>query len=292
VQFRKPGSFAPLADLVGGGPFDLPRGAWTDDTAMALCLAESLLESGGADPADQVRRYQAWQQDGHLSSTGQCVGITASVARALATARWSGKSLAGSHDPARLDKEPLARVGAAVLYYFPDAAQAVQQSAEVVRTTHQSPVVLDACRYFGALLYGALKGTSKTQLLQDLYAPLPALWERRPLKVQIEQVASGSFRRKAPPEVEGGGSVVQCLEAALWALNRSRNFRDGALLAVNLGLDADVTGAVYGQLAGAVYGVGGIPASWRRALLRRELIEEFADKLLSNALTRMAEAPG
>ena len=130
VQHRKPGTFTPLGDLIGGGPFDLPRGAWSDDTSMALCLAESLLESGGSNPADQVRRYQLWQREGHLTSTGQCVGITAAVSRALATAQFSGKPHAGSHDPARVDKEPLSRVIAAVLFHFADPQHAIEQAAE------------------------------------------------------------------------------------------------------------------------------------------------------------------
>src|SRR5262245_7013260 len=103
IQHRKPGSFTAVGDLLGGGPFELPRGAWTDDTAMALCLAESLGERAEFDPADQVERYQRWQRTGHLTSTGECVGITAGVSKALATARWSGKPFAGSHDPDQLD---------------------------------------------------------------------------------------------------------------------------------------------------------------------------------------------
>lgn len=289
VQHRKPDTFTPLGDLLGGGPFDLPRGAWSDDTAMALCLAESLLECNGSDPADQVRRYQRWQREGYLASTGQCVGITASVSRALATAQWSGKAHSGSHDPARLDKEPLSRVAATVLFHCADPETAIEQAAEAARTTHQAPVVLDVCRYFGALLVGALRGTAKSQLLAPNYAPSEGLWNRRPLKPQVEAIAAGSFRTKSPPEIEGGGTILQTLEAVLWAFNRARNFREGALLAANLGLDADVTATAYGQLAGAAYGVANIPAGWRSAIYGRERIEELADRLLAVALERMAE---
>jgi len=288
AQHRKPGSFTPLGDLLGGGPFDLPRGAWSDDTAMALCLAESLLECDGPDPADQVRRYQWWQREGHLSSTGQCIGITATVSRALATAQWSGKPLAGSHDPARQDKEPLSRVAPAVLFHLADPVEAAEQAADAARTTHQSPIILDACRYFAALLAGALRGASRVQLLAPGYGPLPGFWERRGLKPAVAAIAAGSFREKEPPDIEGGGTILHTLEAVLWAINRSSNFRDGALLAVNLGLDADVTGAVYGQLAGALYGVAGIPSGWRGALYERTRVEEFADRLLAVAMERMA----
>jgi ADP-ribosylglycohydrolase len=288
VQHRRPGSFPAVSDLVGGGPFELPRGAWTDDTAMALCLAESLVECAGFDPLDQVERYQRWQRDAYLTSTGECVGITASVSKALATARWSGKAFAGSHDPNQLDKEPLSRLAPAVLFFLPDAREAMHYAAEAARTTQQSPLVLDACRYFAGLLVGALRGAGRQELLAAGYSPVPGLWEDRVLKEPVAAIARGSFHRKAPAELDGGGTILQTLEAVLWALDHSANFREGALLAVNLGLDADVTGAVYGQLAGALYGLGGIPANWRAALLQRERIEAFADRLLACALQRMA----
>jgi ADP-ribosylglycohydrolase len=114
------------------------------------------------------------------------------------------------------------------------------------------------------------------------------LWNERPLKPAIAAIAAGSFRSKAPPEITGGGGVVEALEAVLWALDRAQSFREGALLTVNLGLDADVTGALFGQLGGALYGVGAIPAGWRSALLRRDLIEQLADRLLAASLEKMA----
>ena len=288
VQHRRPGSFTTVSDLLGGGPFELPRGAWTDDTAMALCLAESLIECGGFDPADQVERYQRWQRDAYLTSTGECVGITASVSRALATARWSGKPFAGSHDPHQLDKEPLSRVAPAVLFFLPEPREAIHFAAESARTTQQSPLVLDSCRYLAALLVGALRGVARQELLAPGYAPVPGVWEERGLKEPVAAIAQGSYHRKASADLDGGGTILQTLEAVLWALSNSANFREGALLAVNLGLDADVTGAVYGQLAGALYGLGGIPANWRAALLQRERIEALADRLLACALQRMA----
>jgi len=94
------------------------------------------------------------------------------------------------------------------------------------------------------------------------------------------QIAAGSFLTQNPPEIRGSGYVVECLEAALWAFARSTSFEHGALLAVNLGDDADTTGAVYGQLAGAYYGVEGIPERWRRRLAGLHTLEGFARGLL------------
>ena len=287
VQYRKAGSFTPLGDVIGGGAFELPRGAWSDDTAMTLCLAESLIECNGSDAMDQVRRYRKWQLEGHLSATGQCVGITASVAKAIATAQWSGKPHAGSHDPSRLDKEALTRVAAPVLFAFADPARAVELAVETTRVTHQAPLVLEACRYFAGLLVGALRGISKPKLLSATFEPQPGLWRANPLKEPVAAIAAAASSALEPPEAGGDGNILDCLRAVLWAFVKARNFREGALLVVNLGGDADVAGAAYGLLAGAYYGVAALPATWRAAVMRREMIEEFADRLLASSLTEL-----
>ncbi len=279
TQFRKPGSFTPVGDMLGGGPFDLPRGAYTDDTAMALVLAESLVERGGFDPRDQVARYARWQTAGHLSATGQCVGITASVARALAMAQYRRQPFAGSHDPEQRDKEPLSRVAPSVMFFFARGAEAVQHAVQAARVTNQAPVVLDCVRLFAAMLHRALEGRDKVAVLR----PDEALLGAQPLKAEVQRVLERQPSSAVVPPV-GGGDVVELLELVLWAFNRSRDFREGALWLANLGGDSDVAGAVYGQLAGAYYGVSAIPGNWRNSLMQKAIVEEMADKLLANAL--------
>ena len=174
LEFKPPGSFEPIDDMVGGGPFRLLPGQWTDDTSMALCLATSLVECGGFDAA----------------------------------------------------------------------------------------------------------------LLSPGYCPVEGLWERDPLAEKIARVADGSFKDRNPPDIRGTGYVVDALEAALWAFHRSDSFREGALLAVNLGDDADTTGAIYGQIAGAHYGAESIPAAWRKKLAMVEKITSLADNLRDQAALR------
>lgn len=94
----------------------------------------------------------------------------------------------------------------------------------------------------------------------------------------------GSFKNRNPPEIRGSGYVIHSLEAALWAFHHAENFRDGALLAVNLGEDADTTGAVFGQIGGAYFGKSGIPDGWLSKLHQLDLIETFALKLFTKAL--------
>ncbi|MEO8019483.1 MAG: ADP-ribosylglycohydrolase family protein [Pseudomonadota bacterium] len=283
TQFRKPGTFAAVGDLLGGGPFDQPRGAWTDDTAMALLLAESLLEREGFDAHDQVQRYARWQREGYGSATGQCVGISANVARALATAQYKRQPFAGSHDPEQLDKDPLSRVAPAVMYFFADVSTAVAKAAEAARITAQAPLVLDCVRMLAAMVHVALSGRDKSEVLR----PSRALWLTASTRPELLAVYDGSYNNRQPPEITGGGGILQALEAALWAFQNSETFRQGALLAANLGRDSDVVAAAYGQVAGAYHGVSAIPGIWRNSLIRQEVIIDSADRLLTHALVAL-----
>ena len=283
TQFRKPGSFTAVGDLLGGGPFDMPRGAWTDDTAMALLLAESLLAREGFDGHDQVQRFARWQREGYGSSTGQCVGISANVARALATAQYKRQPFAGSHDPEQLDKDPLSRVAAPVMYFFADVAGAVARAAESARITAQAPLVLDCVRLLAAMLHQALSGRDKQAVLR----PARDSWATVTTRPEVLAVYDGTYSRRMPPEITGGGHILQALEAALWAFHHGETFREGALLAANLGRDSDVVCAVYGQLAGAFHGVSAIPGIWRNSLIKQEVVIETADRLLTHALVTL-----
>jgi ADP-ribosylglycohydrolase len=285
---RRPGTFAPLGDMIGGGPYDLPRGAWGDKTAMALGLAESLVATGRSDPADQLARYLRWQREGHLSATGHCVGISAETARALAQAQWTGQPMAGSHDPSRPGKEPLARVAPAVAMFLADPELAVEAAVDAARITHQAPLTLDAVRYLAGLVAGALQGAPKSELLRPMFSPVEGYWERHRLKPEVAAVARGSWVEKAPARVFGGGQAPEALEAALWCLQRARSYRDAVLAAANLGGDADTTAAITGQLAGACHGAAGIPEAWRGSLALRPKVLALADGLLERALARIS----
>ncbi len=287
TQYRRPGSFAAVGDLLGGGPFELPRGAWSDDTAMALCLAESLVETGSCDARDQVTRYWRWQREGHLSATGQCLGITASTAQALASAQWRHQPYAGSHDPQQLPPEALSRVVPVVLHRFADPAQAVELAADVARTTSQAPLVLDACRLLAAMLLAALRGESRAQVL----SPPASVFAARALRPQVAAIGAEKCLDGAPP-ADANGDVLAVLALARWAFGSTTNFRDGALRAVNLGGHSDVIGAVYGQLAGAFYGLSAVPRAWREVLVHSEQIAQLADRLLRDALLQLGESAG
>ena len=279
LEFRRPGSFEPIDDMVGGGPFGLDPGMWTDDTSMALCLAESLIERQGFDPKDQMHRYVRWFREGHLSSNGFCFDIGNTVQEALLHFIATGEAYAGSTDRFSAGNGSLMRLAPVPMYYAQSADEAISLSGKNSQTTHGAAEAVDACRYFGGLLVGALAGEDKETLLRDNYCPIPGYWRHHPLADKIAEITDGSFKRKNPPEIRGTGYVVRSLEAALWAFNNSHNFREGALKAANLGDDADTTAAIYGQIAGAYYGANSIPQEWRSKLSHKNLIIRMADDL-------------
>jgi ADP-ribosyl-[dinitrogen reductase] hydrolase len=280
VEFMRPGSFEPLTGMRGGGALGLQAGEWTDDTSMALCLAESLVTCGRCDPHDQMERYLRWYRHGHLSSTGACVDIGVTVRESLERYERSGEPYAGLTDPRLAGNGSLMRLTPVVIWHAADPAEATLRAAESSRTTHATEAAVDSCRYFAGLLIGAMAGVQKDTLLGPQWSPVPGAYDTEPLHAAVAEVARGSFRRKAPPEIKGTGYVVESLEAALWAFLTTESFERGALAAANLGNDADTTAAVFGQLAGAYYGVASIPAQWRMQLVKRALIEDLAERLV------------
>ncbi|MBN1382693.1 MAG: ADP-ribosylglycohydrolase family protein [Deltaproteobacteria bacterium] len=279
LEFKPPGSFKPITDIIGGGPFNLKPGQWTDDTSMALCLAESLITCKGFDPKDQMERYCRWWKEGHLSSAGTCFDIGNTTRTALAAFLKTGNPFSGPTSPHAAGNGALMRLAPVSLFFADNPEEAIEKSGESSRTTHGATTSINACRYFGALICGVVHGEDKDTLLTDHYGPVPGYWQEHPLTQEIAEIAAGSFKRKNPPAIRGTGFVVQSLEAALWAFHHSNTFEEGCLMAVNLGDDADTTGAIYGQIAGVFYGEAGIPRKWLTKITQYNLIVSLADHL-------------
>jgi len=275
VEFEPRGSFRPVIDMVGGGPFGLKPGQWTDDTSMALCLAESLIEKQGFDARDQMDRYVRWYREGHLSSTGACFDIGSTTRSALLGFEQAGEPFSGSTDPYSAGNGSLMRLAPIPMFFYPDVEKAVLYASDSSRTTHGEVEFLDACCLYAFMLSKGLDGTPKNDILFGVTNTV-VMQGQSP---KIQAIAAGEYRDKAADQIRGSGYVVESLEAALWCLHTTDTFRDAILKAVNLGDDADTTAAVCGQIAGAHYGESGIPPGWLSKLCMREKITEFADQL-------------
>lgn len=277
VEFKPRGSFVPVSDMVGGGPFRLKPGEWTDDTSMALCLATSLIECGRFDAADQMQRYCRWMENGYLASNGRCFDIGRTVSHALHAFRRTGEPFSGSTDSNSAGNGCLMRLAPVPMFFYPDREAAIAMSGESSRTTHGAQECIEASRLFGAMLASAFSGSGKEDILFGHGIEVVG-------SARLQRVAEGHYRTAAEEDIQGSGYVVESLEAALWCFLNTDNFRDAVLLATNLGRDADTTAAICGQLAGAFYGESGIPTEWRKRLVMAGDIAVLADKLYANLL--------
>lgn len=271
VEFMPRGSFAPVTDMLGGGPFSLAPGKWTDDTSMALCLAESLVQTGRCDPVDQMARYANWYEWGYWSSTGICFDIGLTTKGAIHQFLLTGEPLAGSRDPGSAGNGSLMRLAPIAMRFGHDEELVQDMAALSSQTTHAAAECLDACRVFAVALSRALRGLPKEKVLELGGLPIGS--------DKIRALAVADHAAKPAEQIKGSGYVVNSLEAALWCYARHDNFRDAVLEAVNLGDDADTTGAIVGQIAGATYGAVGIPAAWLDRLHLAQEIAGFADSL-------------
>ncbi|MFN9632974.1 MAG: ADP-ribosylglycohydrolase family protein, partial [Erythrobacteraceae bacterium] len=245
LEFKQRDSYPRLTDMVGGGPFHLKPGQWTDDTSMALALADSLLAEDGFDPADLMRRFVAWREEGEYSCTGNCFDIGITVSSALSHWHRSGDPIAGSTDPKSAGNGSLMRLSPVAIRHWRDRETLRHIAALQSRTTHGAPEAVSACVAYAELIADAIAGQPR----QAVLAPRQTDHAGR-----IAEIMGGSWRGAMRHDIGSSGYVAHSLEAALWSIGRTSDFRSAILTAANLGGDADTTAAIAGQLAGALYG--------------------------------------
>lgn len=259
-----------LVDIEGGGPFHLPPGCWTDDTAMALALADSLAASEGLDCHDLMNRFVDWWRHGEYSCTGRCFDIGGTTRQALQRFRQTGDPLSGSTDPWSAGNGSLMRFAPIALRFWRDRRLLRSAAMQQSRTTHGADEAVDGCRAFADLLADAIAGSPRSDVLK------PRSFEGAP---EIARILSGSWRGKPRNEIRSSGYVVHTLEAACWSVARTGDFPSAVLLAANLADDADTVAAVTGQLAGALYGLSGIPKAWLDRIAWKDRLVDTAERL-------------
>lgn len=258
LEFRARDSYAPLTDMVGGGPFQMPPGGWTDDTAMALSLADSLVALGRFDGADIMRRWLRWMREGAYSHTGSCFDIGNQTAAALRHFERDGSFPAPTE---AAGNGAIMRLAPVVLFALREAparrrAVAAELAEQQARLTHNSDVAATTARAMAVLLHDLLHGAGR------------------------EALGEVAAERNL---VRSGGYVIDTWDAARWAVATTDSFRKAVLAAANLGDDADTTAAVAGQIAGALYGYADIPGDWLERLLWRDEIEALGRQLIGPA---------
>ncbi|CAF1120940.1 unnamed protein product [Adineta steineri] len=294
----------PVTDLGEGGTWGLKKGQFTDDTSMALCLANSLLARKDFVPYDQMVRYKWWHQLGYMSSTGKCFDIGAATSQSIyefeerqkrfgKDNKLSDKLIDKLSDSKYLDEfdvycsedevagnGALMRLTPVPLFFYRNKYVAIEFSGRSGEITHGDAKARDACRYYGALIVAALRGYTKKQILaRNFYSAHRHWFGEEPLHEEIQKIAEGSFKKAGgyADGIQGKGYIVKALEAALWAFWSDKDsFEKGALAAVNLGDDTDTTAAIYGQLAGAYYGYKKLPTHWLQHVYAHEFMKKLS----------------
>lgn len=285
VEFKLPGSFAPVTHYRNGGPHRLEAGEWTDDTSMALALADSIAAVGW-DLNDQASRYVEWWETGKYSVNGRCfdIGITTRSALSNFTVKKNALTSGDRSDRASGNGSimRLAPVPIRYAHLYPGQGDELARLAEESSLpTHASDQCVSACRYLATVLAALIHGEDRDEVLSPDWQPFQQLNAVKLLHPLIQEVAQGSFRQKQPPAIQGSGWVVRSLEASLWAFHDADDFEEAVLRAVNLGDDADTTGAICGQLAGAFWGESGIPEGLRSGLARMDMLEQALADILA-----------
>ena len=270
LEFKQRDTYPLLTDMIGGGPFGLKPGEWTDDTAMALALADSLIANNGLDEADLMRRFVDWHEQGTYSCTGRCFDIGITTRAALSRWKRTGVPQAGTTAPDTAGNGSLMRLAPVAVRYWSNRRMLRDVAARQSLTTHGAPEAVDACVAYAEMLADAIEGRPRSEVLRsrdDAFAG------------NISAIVAGSWRGKLRPAIKASGYVAHSLEASLWSVARTGTFEDAVLLAANLGDDADTTAAIAGQLAGSLHGLMGIPEHWQTRVCWSARILTMADAL-------------
>ena len=276
-EFKVASTFKPITDMVGGGPFLLKPGQWTDDTSMALCLADSLLAKGHYDSFDVMERYQRWFSKGYRSSTDRCFDIGGQVRAALFDFEHEQRVPVTAERSNRAGNGAIMRLAPVVIAGFEhrEIREIVVTAGLSARETHYSVEAEAATEVFAALLVGALLGWAPEHIINVGWASTGPAFDE-----MAARVISTNPAERASWESETSGYIVHGLRLAVHGLLDFPSFKDATLAIANMGGDSDTNAAIYGQLGGAFYGVEAIPASWRSTLHQGEEIDALARALV------------
>ena len=258
--------------MEGGGLNNIRAGQWTDDSSMALCLAESLIKDG-FNLQSQMNRYVKWFNDGYLSSKKKAFGIGRNTSLAITDYIQNNnfppqrENAAGNGSIMRLAPIPM--------YYINNFDKTIYYSGKSSLTTHNNIMAIDSCKYLGAFIFNAINGKNKEYLINGLFKNLD-------IDERVFERVKGNYKTKDLSEIKSDAFVLNTLEASLWCFYNSNDYKSAVSLAINLGGDTDTTASVTGQMAGSFYGIDDIPKNWINKLAKKELILSLIRGLKQN----------
>ncbi len=263
------GEFQFNGELKRVGPDNIKAGQWTDDSSMALCLAESLIDDG-FNLKSQLNKYAEWFEHGHLSSKERAFKIGRNTS--LAITDFIKKSTLPPEREYAAGNGSLMRLAPVPLYFCNDFDKAVYYAKMSSLSTHNNIMAADSCKFLGAFIYHALKNKSKEYLLESSFKKLD-------LDKRVLDKVKGNYKFKEKKDIISDAFVLNTLEASLWSFYQTDNFAAAIKKAINLGGDTDTVAAVTGQMAGAFYGRKEILNKWINNLVKKKMIIQIITKL-------------
>jgi ADP-ribosylglycohydrolase len=262
-----------LDDLQGGGIFSIVKGGWTDETAMMLCVTESLVHMRRFDARDVADRFLRWWREGYRTCNGRVYEVGSTTRMALFTYLQTGDPLSGISSPTAAGNGSVTRVVPVALFYAHAQADLLRYTEMNSKITHGNQLAIDACRYTAWLIGLLSTGVDKKTALL-------CAWPFGELAPDIARVIAGSYRTKSITEINTSIDMSETLEAALWAFWHCDDFAAGAIVMANLGGLSEAGGQLYGEIAGVYFGESQLPAMWLDILQKRDEIAWMAEELL------------
>ena len=247
IQFTQKDNHPHVTEMLPCVYFNTPPGYWTDDSSMALCIMESVVDKGGYDLQDIARNFVRWYNDGFCSSLPYAFDIGGATSYAIS----------------QIEKG-----------FMRNGDEESQGNGSIMRFAPS--FVLNLKRNDNRILHEISGLTHNSQKVRETIDLMAAICNEH-LQGKRTSVRSIYHTRE---EVNNSGWAVSTLQAALWAFETTDNFEDGLIAAVNLGGDADSIGAVFGQIAGAYYGFEAIPRRWLDAVKDYDTVNSLIERFI------------
>lgn len=272
----------PVTEMLEFGTWNQPAGTWSDDTSLTVATMESISRKNRIDYADIAENFWNWYEFDKFTATGKRfdVGNTTRAAILRFSRRILPATKCGATDNNTNGNGSLMRILPAAIYLFTTRGKISGDELKIIHNvsalTHAHPISKMSCGIYSLIVAQVLSGKN----ISDAFiAGMNDAKNFYGNDTEFKEFArlNEDFAALPENEISSGGYVVHTLEAALWCLLNTKNFKSLALKAINLGGDTDTTGAVAGGLAGLIYGVDEIPNDWLEVLKRREWLEKIAD---------------
>ena len=264
----------PVIDMREYGTHEQPKGTWSDDTSLMLCLAESMRE--GLDTNNLSQKFIAWKNDNLWTPHGWVFDI--GIGTRIAIERLENgmtPELAGGFDEMDNGNGSLMRILPLVLHIKDlNIDERYEWTKKISSITHAHVRSVMACFYYLEFAKKIIEGKDKFQAYNELQSELTQYFEQRkinPIEInKFHRLLIEDISKVEEDNIKSSGYVIDTLEAAIWCVLTTNNYKDAVLKAVNLGHDTDTTGAVTGGLAALIYGMDNIPKEWINTLARKD----------------------